>query len=527
MAAGPQSLASKPGSTLEAKTKAVKKKDLNRIANHKGVGTRDIDLPTSGIIWSPEGETRYYYKNAVAWDSWYGDMDIVDEPNAIVFGDNNEVYIQDIYTLWYFGSYTKGTIENNTITVELPQAADYYPSYGYGYDIVLLEEIDGDYVISETQTVKYIIDEETGTFTLDLPGEPYQYALGCVYSDDGSYDGMEFYQEYTPVTDLDINQAPEGAEFTQYMMRTGDVGYPVSVAIDGDNIYIKGISQSVPNSIVVAEVDGNTATISQNQVIGNYYEYWIYTKCYEIQGNSFGFAPSSESYVLNVDFENNTITSAEQDYYFGLAADTEDPQMTLDIFDDFAIFIQTSAAGTPSDPYDLFLDDEYLDYYGFNIFAFTLPNISKEGTVLNSADLYYRIFVDEELMEFEPDEDGTYYGLEGPTTLIPYDFDNGFDIMWGSLNMRGVGLYMEGFTTLGVQAVYLYNGVDTYSNTVTLNVETGEQTTGVQSLFSAPVVNEVYFDMNGRRINNPENGIFIKRSTLSDGKVIVKKVAKK
>lgn len=494
---------------------------------HKATVTR-ADVPADPIT-NPVGVTKYYYKNATALDSYYGDWDIVDEPSVFVFGDNDEVYIQDFYTLWYAGTYVKGTIKDNTITINFPQTVIYWADYGYGIEVCLLEvNASGDYEVSDIDSVTLSIDESTGVITLDLPGEPYQYGVGVVYTDDQSVDGIEFSMEYSPVTDLDINTVPEDVELSELMFINDNYGYPVYVGKDNENLYLKGLSQNISDGgVIIASIDGNTASIEPGQIVGASYGMWLYAASIYYNEELNDFDILSDPYVLNVDWDNMTITTADdQDYFLGLTADMEDSGYLYELFYDINIFQQESFEGTPMNPYGLYIDDEYYEDYGFVYFIFSLPNISTEDTVLDPENLYYRIFVDDEVMEFEPTED-EYFGLEEPTELLPYNFFNSFDINMTYSNERAVGIYSEGYTTLGVQSVYIYDGETTESKVVTLNVETGEESTGIESITNADVVDSAYFNLQGLKVANPENGIFIKRSTLSNGKTIVKKIVKK
>lgn len=495
-----------------------------RAQNHKAVVTR-AGAEDYTTIDNPQGEYKYYYKNAVSYDSWYGDVDIVDEPSVIVFGENNEVYFQDLYTLWYAGTFTKGTYENGVITVNLPQTVMYWPEYGYGIELNLLEDVDGDLLIAENNTLTYLVDEETGVITLDLPGEPYQFMVGVTYTDDQSVDGVEFTQEYTPVTDLNINTIPAELVETEYMFVSGNYGKPVYLAKDDNYLYIKGISDYAPQGVIVATLNGNAASISQYQVVGLFSGYFLSTVCC-VYNNGYDLTPETTVFGLNIDWDNNVITPADEGLYLGFSADPSDPNYLVEAYNAFKIFIQEDMNGTPANPNGLFTDDQYLDETGFVYFGFDLPNIATNGNVLNTANLSYRIFVDEELMEFEPTQD-EYFGLPEATTEIPYDFFNGYDFNMYSNTLKLVGLYMEGFTTLGVQLVYDNEGVVTESAIVELNVETGEETVGIEDINFAPEVNAVYYNLNGMKIANPDKGIYIKKSTLSDGKVIVKKIVRK
>lgn len=113
---------------------------------------------------------------------------------------------------------------------------------------------------------------------------------------------------------------------------------------------------------------------------------------------------------------------------------------------------------------------------------------------------------------------------------MPYDFDNFYDIYKASIVDFQIGIYSEGFTTIGVQALYDYEGEATRSAIVTLNIETWEVTvtepgtTGMKEMEnSLDVVKTEYYDFNGLRVTRPEKGIYVKRSVLSDGSVKISK----
>lgn len=513
----------------KAKIQANKNIRLTQ-APKKNVTRAGDDLEIMEVYSNPQGTPQYYKKNSVGL-FWYYDDEQVDAPALFVFGDDNSVYIQDPITSWDTGNFAKGELSDGKITVSLPQTLYYWPNENMGLNMYVMkqsasdpEEYEVDFDIT---SLEYIVDED-GVITLDLPGEPYEYMLGYVYtSDGGTWDGDgDFYQDYTVA---DVNTAPAGLAFENYVMKEEGYGYMVGIGADSENLYIKGLFTGVPDGIVIAKLDGNTATISQDQVIGGYWGYWVYTKLFSFHDTNFGLAPANEVYTLNVDLENKTITSAEQDYSLAMNADLEEAKI-FTYYDSFEIYVQDSFIGTPSNPYDLEFYDEYLDEYGFYYFGFELPNISTDDLVLLPGNMYYKIYLDEEAYEFEPDNFYyIYYGLDEPTTEIPFLFDNGIDIQVSDA-YHMVGIYVEGFTTIGVQAVYRYDGVVRESAIITLNLEDGEVTetpAGVETLLNSQIVNETYYDLSGRKVMNPEKGIFIKRATLSDGNVVTKKVIKK
>lgn len=123
-----------------------------------------------------------------------------------------------------------------------------------------------------------------------------------------------------------------------------------------------------------------------------------------------------------------------------------------------------------------------------------------------------------------------YTGLEGIVTDIPYTFRNGNDLYhYGSSTKREVGIYIEGMETLGVQSVYKYDGTTTYSDTLTLNIETGQtEVAGIDSVIDwKNVVNTEYFSLDGRKYDKPVKGLQLVRMTMTDGQTVTRKLIRK
>lgn len=530
--AGGVAFSANPATSLSPEKK-LHTRVLEAQKNHELKGKKDHiatrAVTVTDIIYNPEGESVLYYKDATGMD-YYGYYESEGLAAEVVFGDNNDVYFNDILAGWGMPSYVKGVLQDGKITMSLPQTVD---DYGwYAINLCVLKQVDDEEYEYDPSisSVEFSYDAANRSMELNLPGDPGQYLLGYIYTDDESWTNYgDFTQKYT-VFDQEITSLPEGLETEVYMLNDGYFGHPVKVALTDSKLYMEGFSTSLPNGVIYADVKGDVASIPQDQIIGALYGYFIYTKVLVMnKGNQFQLAPANAVYSLKIDAANKTITSADPDDILCLNGSLTDI-LYLDVFQDFSLKVQDSFAGTPENPYGLLLDDSYLDY-GINIFVFTIPNFSTDGLVLHNEDLYYRVYVDDDLFEFEYDP--YYYeypDVEGVMSDVPFNFDNGMDIYWSTEAERVVYLYFEGMTTLGVQSVYKYDGKETSSDIVTLNVFTGdvtEQPAGVDSLVSAPVVGETYYDLSGRKVSDPANGIFVKRSILSDGKVVTRKVIKR
>ncbi len=99
---------------------------------------------------------------------------------------------------------------------------------------------------------------------------------------------------------------------------------------------------------------------------------------------------------------------------------------------------------------------------------------------------------------------------------IPWSFENdSYTILknYGSCR-HAVYVFIEGITTIGVQSVYKYNGEETRSEIVTLNLDENS----VKGVDADKTVKSVkYYDIAGRELSAPAEGLVIKRTTYTDG----------
>lgn len=152
---------------------------------------------------------------------------------------------------------------------------------------------------------------------------------------------------------------------------------------------------------------------------------------------------------------------------------------------------------------------------------YELPQVSVSGNLLNPDCLYYEVYMDGKLHSFE-----NLSGYPGESvSLIPYRYmDNSFI---ASNCTQGSSIHdfsVEGKRapkTLGVQSVYIVDGVETRSELVTA------ETSGVNGIAAegADVVSEEYYNLDGMRIGGPCRGISLRKVTYSDGTVKVLKEA--
>lgn len=531
-------LAMTPGSKLrEGPTLANKMANDGRVLQDKSymdnirghIPATRADEENS-VIYFPEGIEKPYTKSIIGLD--WGESFQENSCTAIVFGENNEIYIRDIIlraASLGFSSYVKGEINGSVISVPVPQMVVEYEG-GWGREVALMEKTaDNDWVVSDLPAISFSYNEATGVITSNLPGTPGQYAIGLKWSFDDSWNEIgDFIQVYTPY-DGEFVTVPEDVDLEEYYYLDGTYAYSVKVGYQGNDLYIVGLSEALPNAVVKAEMNGDKGYIPQNELISTTMGYFVWTKMM-VPDPVLGWAlvADTENYLLDIDLENKIIKSADPEQILILNCEYN-RVFYLDGFVDFSLTVPTSYAGTPQNPYGIVFDgEEFREFYGVYGFTFNISNISKEGTILRTQDLYYSIFIDGDILEFEENEGlygYMYPNVEGIVTRMPFDFSNGYDIDAKSETERFIGIYPDGVTTIGVQAIYEYEGQTTFSDIVTLNVENNQISDSGVEVIRADDIQEVsYFDLQGRKIAHPQKGMYIAKYLLKDGKTVSKKV---
>lgn len=540
----------------------------------KQVNTRALGTSTP-IIKDAPGKQQYYCKDVVGYGQGMPIQGyaVASEINI----DNNDYYFYDIITAAPMQSYVKGTKQGNQIVLPMGQTVmdydgeeDYVLNLGLlqpiiteeGSDIYIWFEYSDDY-----DSVSYSISP-TGTLELQSPkakytseGNPpsyYQfpdYVIGYYFSDDGlwsgycdvfqAYDEFNFEKVVLPENLPSTTLAYIGdALFADYDAKTGVI---VTVYEDkADNaLYFQGMSLYLPQTIFKATLNeaGTVASVAPNQYIGiEGGLYFVVTAT--VFNDQFGEIQDDNSQSATFDVERDangniiSIKASDSPYYLAF---NDDPFYfyPVDAFEGVEMFAQDEFPGVPSTPTDAFYGD-YGSMMGANYVFFRLSSFADNGDILDVNKLFYQIFVNGSPVEFEQttglnlleEETIMYYGVKQPTYLVPYTFANDIDLYVDGGGSYIVGLYSEGIDTVGVQAVYIWDGKETRSSLVTIDVETGKQTVtpwdgaGVERISAEEVDSVVYYDLQGRKVNNPGKGLYVKKYLLKDGSSKAVKVLK-
>ena len=174
----------------------------------------------------------------------------------------------------------------------------------------------------------------------------------------------------------------------------------------------------------------------------------------------------------------------------------------------------------------IFYVDPYREEYGYGQCQFFFSNITAEENVIPLENLFFRAYVDGELYTFYPDE---YPCFANITTEVPLSISDPYGQIQTLRDQCAFRFTFYGFDTIGIQIVYRNVDEVKESQIYEYNVHTQEGgTVGVQEIanVSSTPVSQEWYDMSGRRVQNPEKGLYVKRVLFDDGHVENIKVMK-
>lgn len=493
------------------------------LRNEHQVATRAGEV--TEVILNPEGRVQEtmttgtgFYMFAGIQFPYYGDT----VATKLVYGEDGDIYFYNILPYGATNSYVKGHIDGDKVVLPLPQTVsyDYKEDFGINLDILEYQETDDRWTYapaSDKHSVEFSIEED-GALTLETLADNLQ--LGYVWSDNDGYLGYGATELYIEPFNEKLVEVPEGAEVQSWSIIKGDNGGKIDIAFDGDDVFIGGIFYAtLPDAWIkgriVKEEEKTYVALPNKQYLGmdtNVFCYlYFMTPAIETEDDyiepefldldyEYLFSFDEDGKVLRpIDSEIMLVANLSDEYYYS-AEELTNP----------IIRYQESFAGTPADPYDL----QYLRTdFGQNGFIFYVPSVSTEQTALDTKCLFYEIYVNDELYTFDRD----YYNLTEDMTRIPYNFDNDFISNYGG-SCRWIWLPGSAYiSSLSVQLIYDFDGEETTSNVVTLELETN----GLNEIEAiSEVVSEQYFDLAGRSITCPSEGLYIVKRTFRDGKVL-------
>lgn len=510
----------KPANAIDPKSplRVVPKAKMQKAKSAKAPADYSI------ITEVPAGKTVCYNKTCEGYfPALYYIIPYSEDCGAadITFTDDNEVYFKDIFLNAQAGTYVKGSLSDGVISMDMGQCIEFYDDYGYGLQLAAFTLDEENYpVVDETiEKVTFTVADD-GTITLS-PGT----IIGLVYTDNGEWSGYaDFSQSYTVFTEKPLSK-PEGMATEKWALVTpNDYGHAIEVGFDGNDIYIGGLSEKIPAAWIKGSVNGDEVTFEGRQYMGTALGTHNYLMIAEYCLDEYGEETTvltDEPAIFKYDAEARTLTPADEKILL-INGSLKDVYF-LERYEEITMYyLGQFTPAMPKNPEYLF-SAGYDPYDGFGVFEFTLPLVDTDGKLLDAGSYVYNIYVDNELFTLYPDEYTGITDTYDELTNIPYNYTDSWDIEVNG-SYHGLYYYMEGFETLGVQAIYTVDGITNKSALVNYNIETGETNeidpAGISAITASKEVTGVeYYDLTGRKLDNPTTGLVIKRTTYSDGSV--------
>ena len=486
------------------------------------VNAESTTLPSSETLISstPEGvlyENMYHSANVYVayggattnrtYDGYVG--------NVVVSADGKKIYMKDPFIKLAPGTWLEGDLSaDGTAEFKFPQMIYNKGGVtGYAWKLVIA---NGNIGIDETtQSVKFKWDGSKLSLenTSDLIG---------MLNENSEWMGYGASQAvYSVMTDVAAKPADESKAETYrmtYYNAEGNVKTASArVVVDGSDIYIGDIYD--PGFWMKGTLNGNKASFPM-QYLGVH-------------------ANASHAYMIPFDADTYQILSS-LDFTYSSTAGSLSADKTILInlgntgLSALEMFVAPSLSKVsytveaPAKP--VILQCEPIGYDGggnYGVFVYKLTTNSVSGKQLNQDNIYYNIYLDDELYTFPT---SLYAYIKNDITDVPYAFTDSYRNWSGSQGLdfiadngeQTIFVYKD-YTKLGVKAIYVDGDQRLESELAEKTVTTGIDNAAAEG----KVIKSVsYTDLNGARISRPSHGIYLQTTTYADGETKTVKVVK-
>lgn len=431
--------------------------------------------------------------------------------------DGNDFYFRNICS--YNDSIAfKGTLRGDTIYVNVPQ---YLGMWGGNYmylnkaDIEAINDDDMDLhvfyeAVNDTvATLRFAYDKASKTIT-----SPFSLATNAFTNSviDVALN-MPIWKEFRDT----VATVPADAIYEKYVRTTygydlsSKVNKMVRIAHKDNTYYLLDNDDADSAAVMVGVLNGNKLTFQLPQYVEDN------SMCYLKKAHVGYVADENGDSVLSI----NMVDAKSIDFDYDETAqcfkfddliiwETMDSSMYNSLYKPcYKKFVPQPA--TPVNPSILaWSDDTYADN-GTYMLMITIPNEDASGNYLLPDSMSYRIYFDDSVYTFEPSK---YSDFIQATTDIPFN-QNSSSCTIDPMDITGryLWLYDKPETRVGLQTKFTYNGISNSSQIVYYNIAA----TGINSINSSSVKSELYYDLQGRRIESPKQGVFIHKITYTDG----------
>ena len=463
-----------------------------------------------------------------------GFVDSEKEFTTKVAFSGDEVYVAGL--AYYFpDSYVRGTLSGGKVTFSSGQfvGEDMYGSeYLTGYILQDDEPVISDFVFSfdaETRTLTFDGSQIVGETSEPNGGGLYSYVKSAVFTPGA----------IPPLVKVEVPDDLETSAFLlmgTYMineddgnggtyLRTSPYDLPVQVGFHGDDLYIQGLIENLPQDWVKATKNAaGKYVIPAGQYVGTsnvynqqFYDYYV---------ASFNRLNQLEDIVLTYDEATNTITTAQT-----IAMNSAKSSLIAYYYvRDVEIKAIVEKEATPTTPMFSFTREP--SPYGSTVWYYAdmyIPLTDTKGEPMLSDKLSFMFYCKkngETLPVVFPAS--KYYMLKEDMTEIPYNYTDKLDISNHTVYFEKMGeAELQSWTELGMQTIYRGQDIEHRSGIYWFDL-TSVWGTGIESVGSDSANGTTsYFDLQGRPVSDNTRGLVLRRMVNADGSVKTVKVFKR
>ena len=463
-------------------------------------------------LYDPEGSDENYVMNVVE-NSWMGEMACYGYKMTVRrSADGKKIYFRDLTpgynideTTGLYG-WVEGTINGNDISIKSGQIL--YDNH-YFVQTLYLEAVTMD----EFGQFMAFLPEIHFTINDDVISQPDNSIYLSPYKDGETMDEAGFFNfmnnfSIMPIGEIPTFTPPADAKTESWVMSHANGQQSVTVARDGNTVYIAGLSDQAPDDFVPGTIEDGKLTFK------SYYILSSNPNCYQRLAGAVESEP---------DEFGNTMLEMTPNFSFDVNADGS---FTLSPSDSWIVtcdyFLQGLQSGftgvrmfpyagdvaaTPATPEITFWSA------GDMMLQVNVPCEDVDGNYINPEKLAYRIYLDGELHTFTPE---SYTMLQEPMTDIPYNFTEYYDI-YSNGNTKSIYLHADEARQVKVESVYTVDGE-------TRTSAPAELASVAAGITEKTVVDTVYTDLTGRIVKHPSHGaILLKTTRYDDGTRTVNK----
>jgi hypothetical protein len=418
----------KAGQVSRAKVKDYFKNEVAGKSKKAVAKASSADAILTGV----SGVKKNYISSNTSFYSFWGyswEFDDAGLASEFVYNESNgAVYMKDPITYLPYGTYIEGSYTDTSLSFTFPQAlleeeGKVYYAHRMVIDAANSDDWDTEYMVDDSKPVTFTIaadgtiscDEQNGDVIIgltDADGEWMQY---------GNYNMV-----YKPFDKQLLTISSMPADFASQLENWTIIGddnatQSVQVANYDGKIYIAGLDEDNEESLIVGTIDGDLVKFESGQYTGidedyNYYKMFYglsVTQEYDEYYDEYYSTYAIDDYAIFIYDAENGELSCENDS-FGLAGGDTSYLTEFAVFTNATIQrVPENISYQPKPAYNLALD---VDEDSFLTFSWDAVNV--DGWPLNTNNLYFRIYLNDELFAFTPD----YYN-DGADDLTDIGFN--------------------------------------------------------------------------------------------------------